>query len=78
MYKNVSFQIFLRTKSLFDSLTLGNSESGIRLSKVDMPMCRIATTCWRVRSASAGISGQMLGVLFFTIIDSPGRQSIDN
>ena len=78
MYKNVSFQIFLRTKSIFDSLTIGTSEYRIKMSTVDPAASLIITTCWRVRSASAGISGQMLGVLFFTIIDSPGRQSIDN
>ena len=55
---------------------IGNSESGIRLSKVDMPMCRIATTCCRVRSASAEISGQMLGYYFLPYY--PGRQSIVN
>ena len=64
-HRTVSF--VLGTKTLFDSLTLGSSESGIRLSNVDMPMCRIATTCWRVRSASSGISGQILDVFVVLI-----------
>ena len=48
-------------------------ESGIRLSKVDMPICRIETTCWRVRSASSGISGQMLKVFVLAKIMSFGQ-----
>ena len=47
-----------------ESLTRGSSESGIRLSSVDIPMCGIATTCCRVRSVSSGISGQILEVFF--------------
>lgn len=42
-------------------------------SKVDMPICRIATTCWRVRSVSSGISGQILEVVF--TIKNPSGQT---